>query len=41
LRSLTVARVDGEPAIGSTSPLAAALVEAGFHTAPQGLRLRR
>ncbi|WP_237566021.1 DEAD/DEAH box helicase [Ornithinimicrobium cerasi] len=41
LRSLTIARVDGAPSIGSASPLATALVEAGFHTAPQGLRLRR
>ena len=41
LRALTIARVDGGPALGSSAPLAAALVEAGFHTAPQGLRLRR
>ncbi|MFB9731103.1 DEAD/DEAH box helicase [Ornithinimicrobium kibberense] len=41
LRALTISRVDGGPALGSSAPLAAALVEAGFHTAPQGLRLRR
>jgi ATP-dependent Lhr-like helicase len=41
LRGVTIARVDGGPALGSTSPLTSALVEAGFHTAPQGLRLRR
>ncbi len=41
LRGLTVARVDGETALGSDAPLARALVGAGFHTAPQGLRLRR
>ncbi len=41
LGGLTVARIDGGPALGSASPLAAALTAAGFHTAPQGLRLRR
>ncbi|GGK64542.1 DEAD/DEAH box helicase [Ornithinimicrobium pekingense] len=41
LAGLTVARIDGAGALGSDSPLASALVEAGFHTAPQGLRLRR
>ncbi|USQ75382.1 Lhr family ATP-dependent helicase [Ornithinimicrobium cryptoxanthini] len=41
LASLTVARINGGPALGSTHPLARALEEAGFHTAPQGLRLRR
>lgn len=41
LAGLTVARIDGAGALGSGSPLAAALVDAGFHTAPQGLRLRR
>lgn len=41
LRGLTVAKIDGGPALGSPAPLAAALVDAGFHTAPQGLRLRR
>ena len=41
LAGLTVSKIDGAAALGSTAPLAAALVEAGFHTAPQGLRLRR
>ncbi|MGD8148485.1 Lhr family ATP-dependent helicase [Ornithinimicrobium sp. Y1694] len=41
LRGITVAKIDGASALGSPSPLAAALVDAGFHTAPQGLRLRR
>ena len=41
LGSLTVAKIDGAPALSSPHPLAAALQEAGFHTAPQGLRLRR
>jgi ATP-dependent Lhr-like helicase len=38
---LTVAKIDGEPALSSDHPLARALTEAGFHTAPQGLRMRR
>lgn len=38
---LTVAKIDGAPALGHPHPLAAALADAGFHTAPQGLRLRR
>ncbi|MCK0111472.1 DEAD/DEAH box helicase [Ornithinimicrobium sp. F0845] len=41
LGALTVARIDGVNALGSPHPLAAALQQAGFHTAPQGLRLRR
>ena len=41
LRGITVGRIDGGEALASSSPLAGALVEAGFHTAPQGLRLRR
>ncbi|MFK5634543.1 MULTISPECIES: DEAD/DEAH box helicase [unclassified Ornithinimicrobium] len=41
LRGITVGRIDGATAVGSGAPLAGALVEAGFHTAPQGLRLRR
>ena len=41
LRGITVARIDGASALGSAVPLAGALVDAGFHTAPQGLRLRR
>lgn len=41
LAGLTVGKIDGSGALGSASPLAAALVDAGFHTAPQGLRLRR
>jgi len=41
LAALTVARIDGVSALSSPHPLAAALQQAGFHTAPQGLRLRR
>ncbi|USQ78871.1 DEAD/DEAH box helicase [Ornithinimicrobium faecis] len=41
LDSLTVAKIDGESALASPHPLATALQDAGFHTAPQGLRLRR
>lgn len=41
LAGLTVAKIDGASALGSSSALAGALVDAGFHTAPQGLRLRR
>ncbi|KUG59276.1 DEAD/DEAH box helicase [Serinicoccus chungangensis] len=38
---LTIATIDGGGALSSSHPLAVALAEAGFHTAPQGLRLRR
>ena len=38
---LTVQRIDGEKALGSTHPVATALTEAGFHTSPTGFRLRR
>jgi len=41
LERLTVVTIDGEQALGSTHPLAATLVDAGFHTSPQGLRIRR
>ncbi|RNI21412.1 ATP-dependent helicase [Flexivirga caeni] len=41
LRGLTVESIDGAPALGSAHPLAPALLDAGFHTAPKGLRLRR
>jgi ATP-dependent helicase Lhr and Lhr-like helicase len=40
LAALTVHRIDGRPALGD-HPFATALETAGFHTAPQGLRLRR
>ncbi|MFC4556335.1 DEAD/DEAH box helicase [Georgenia faecalis] len=40
LGRLTVQRVDGGPALGSTSPAAAALAAAGFGATPRGLRLR-
>jgi len=40
LGRLTVAKVDGELAIGSTQPLAKALAGAGFVLTPQGLRIR-
>jgi len=39
--SLIVKKIDGGPALSSTHPFAKALTEAGFHTAPQGLRMRR
>ncbi|CAN5434866.1 DEAD/DEAH box helicase [soil metagenome] len=39
--ALTVKKIDGDSAISSDHPFAHALVSAGFHTAPQGLRLRR
>ncbi|MBB2890498.1 ATP-dependent helicase [Flexivirga oryzae] len=41
LRGLTVESIDGEPALRTEHPLARALLDAGFHTAPKGLRLRR
>jgi ATP-dependent Lhr-like helicase len=41
LASLTVAKIDGAAALSTAHPLGAALQTAGFHTAPQGLRLRR
>ncbi|WP_202879624.1 Lhr family ATP-dependent helicase [Serinicoccus kebangsaanensis] len=41
LGGITIARIDGVGALSTTHPLAGALADAGFHTAPQGLRLRR
>ena len=41
LSGITIGKIDGATAIGSDGPLGAALTDAGFHTAPQGLRLRR
>jgi ATP-dependent Lhr-like helicase len=41
LGTLTVAKVDGEAALGSGHPLALALEAAGFRLTPRGLRLRR
>ncbi len=41
LGKLTVTKVDGEAALGSSQPLAQALATAGFGLTPQGLRLRR
>ncbi|WP_083841700.1 Lhr family helicase [Mobilicoccus pelagius] len=41
LERLTVVTIDAEQALGSTHPLAHALLDAGFHTSPQGLRIRR
>ena len=40
LGRLTVAKVDGESAIGSTQPLAKSLAGAGFVLTPRGLRIR-
>lgn len=39
--ALTVERVNGEQALGSSDPFTAALLEAGFHQTPKGVRLRR
>ena len=41
LGRLTVEKADGTPVLGSADPLAAALLAAGFHATPRGLRLRR
>lgn len=41
LGGLTIVRIDGEPALGATGEFAQALLAAGFHLVPQGLRLRR
>ncbi|MDO5626686.1 MAG: ATP-dependent helicase [Mobilicoccus sp.] len=41
LARLTVVTIDGENALGSDHALVGALVEAGFHTSPQGVRMRR
>ncbi len=41
LSALTVTSVDGHPLLGSDHPWVAALVAAGFHATPRGLRLRR
>lgn len=41
LERLTVVTLDGEQALGSPHPFAHALLDAGFHTSPQGLRIRR
>ncbi|MGZ4457238.1 MAG: hypothetical protein ACXVWV_14745, partial [Nocardioides sp.] len=40
LGRLTVEKADGEPLLGSGSPLRDALQAAGFVTTPRGLRLR-
>jgi ATP-dependent Lhr-like helicase len=41
LGRMTVTKVDGEAALGSSQPLAQALASAGFGLTPQGLRVRR
>ncbi|HZI98656.1 MAG TPA: DEAD/DEAH box helicase, partial [Actinomycetales bacterium] len=41
LGKLVVQRADGEGLLGGDHPLTAALTQAGFHTTPRGLRLRR
>lgn len=41
LGRLTVSRADGEELLGSGSPLVEALLGAGFHMTPRGLRMRR
>ncbi|MDO5711435.1 MAG: hypothetical protein Q4P32_06830 [Micrococcales bacterium] len=39
--ALTVQRINGHKALGSAHPVVNALTAAGFHTTPNGLRLRR
>ncbi len=41
LGRLTVEKSDGDPMLGAHHPLARALMTAGFHPTPRGLRLRR
>ncbi|WP_427383275.1 DEAD/DEAH box helicase [Janibacter sp. G56] len=41
LSGLTVHTIDGQSALSSDHPLSAALLDAGFHATPRGLRLRR
>ena len=41
LGRLTVEKADGTAVLGSDHPLITALADAGFHTTPRGLRLRR
>ena len=41
LGRLTVSKADGEALLGSGSPLVEALLSAGFHMTPRGLRMRR
>ncbi|MDN5572132.1 MAG: DEAD/DEAH box helicase, partial [Propionibacteriaceae bacterium] len=41
LAALTVEKVDGNPALDGQHPFAAALLNAGFHQTPKGIRLRR
>ncbi|MDO5503854.1 MAG: DEAD/DEAH box helicase, partial [Actinomycetia bacterium] len=41
LGRLTVSKADGADLLGSGSPLVAALLGAGFHMTPRGLRMRR
>ncbi len=41
LRAVTIERVDGAAILGAPHPLRAALEDAGFHTTPRGLRMRR
>ncbi|MFV0407567.1 MAG: ATP-dependent helicase [Propioniciclava sp.] len=40
LPDLSVTRIDGDPALTGEHPFAAALLAAGFHQTPQGVRLR-
>ncbi len=41
LASLTIEKVDGADALGSSHPFVTALIAAGFHQTPKGVRLRR
>ena len=40
LGRLTVSKADGADLLGSGSPLVSALLSAGFHMTPKGLRIR-
>ena len=40
LGRLTVSKADGADLLGSGSPLVSALLAAGFHMTPKGLRIR-
>ncbi|GAB3585341.1 ATP-dependent helicase [Calidifontibacter terrae] len=41
LRDLSIATINGSAALSADHPLTRSLTEAGFHTTPKGLRLRR
>lgn len=41
MAALTVEKVDGSPSLGADHPFVTALLAAGFHQTPKGIRLRR